>query len=384
MGLKRFRFRYADTLLFFGLDSVQNIRDFVAGFERAVVVTGRSSARISGALGDVERILKSLGVQYSVFSNVTPNPWASQAEELAREIWAMGAEVVIAIGGGSPIDTAKIGLTIAANGGRVVDYVTGARRAKRTMPLVAVNLTHGTGTEVDRYAVTTLDESREKHGLSVKYPDISVDDPKYTLTLDERQTLYTSLDAFYHAYESATSKNSNMLVEMLAEETVRIIAEVLPRLVGDLRNIELRYKMMYASMIAGIAIDMASTHAVHGIEHAISGLEPRIAHGCGLAMLGPRAAYYIHKASPEQSARLLRHINPGIKPSPEYAEEASRTIARFQEEVGFREKLSDYGLEEKDFKTIVTYALKRLGYLFNATPFTVTEDMVLDILRHAA
>ncbi|MEM1541684.1 MAG: iron-containing alcohol dehydrogenase [Ignisphaera sp.] len=383
MELKNFRLRYAETTLYFGLDAVQNIKDYLSKFERAVIVSGRASAKLSGALNDIENILRDLGIKYTVYDNVSPNPWANQAEDLAKTIWFEGAEAVIAIGGGSPIDTAKIGLTIAVNGGKVKDYIDGVKKVKRSLPLIAINTTHGTGTEVDRYAVITLDDVKEKHGLSIKYPNVSVDDPKYTLTLDRRQTLYTSLDAFYHVYESATSLASNIFIEMLSEEAVKVISEVLPQLVNDLKNIELRYKMMYAAMIAGIAIDMGSTHIIHGIEHTLSGLEPKLAHACGLALLGPRAVYYTHRVRPEQSAKLLRHINPSIKPSPEYAEEASRAVFKFQEEVGFKERLGDYSFTEKELKIIAELALARLNYMFSNTPFVVTEDIMIDIVRSA-
>jgi len=261
----------------------------------------------------------------------------------------------------------------------VKDYI-GGRRYKRSLPLLVVNLTHGTGTEIDRYAVVTLDDSREKHGLSIKYPEVSIDDPRYTLTLDKRQTIYTSLDAFYHSYEAVTSKISNIFIETMAEKAISIIASDLPKLVNDLRNLELRYRMLYASMLSGIAIDAGSTHIIHAIEHAISGLEPRIAHACGLALLGPRATYYIHKANPIASAAMLKLIDSEIKPFTEYAEKASKALHRFQEEIGFSEKLSDYGFTSKDIDKVVEYTMKRLGYMITNAPFQVDENIIKDIV----
>lgn len=383
MKLKNFMLRYESTTLYFGIEAVENIRDHVKRFERVIIVTGKRSAKVSGAFDDVVKILNDFGISYTVYDNVSPNPWASQAEELAKVIWSEGADAVIAIGGGSPIDIAKIGTVLAANGGRVIDYLTGRRKAKRSIPLIAVNLTHGTGTEIDRHAVFTLDETKEKTGLGIKHPDVSVDDPRYTLTLDRRQTVYTSLDAFYHVYEASTAKNSNPFVESLSDEASRIIVGTLPKLVNNLNDIALRYSMLYASMIAGIAIDISPAHLIHVIEHAVSGLEPKVAHGSGLAMLGPRAAYYIHKAEPEASARILRHIDPSIKPLTDYAENASKAIAKFQDEVGFRERLSDYGFTEKDIDTIVQYVMKSLDWLSMVAPLQVTKDIVIDIVRSA-
>jgi len=377
-----FTLRYALTTLHFGVNALEKAKDFVAGREKVVVVTGKSSARISGALSDAEKILREFGVSYTVYDNISPNPWASQVEDLARVIWSEGSDAVIAIGGGSIIDAAKVASVIALSGGSVKDYVRG-RRPKRGLPLLAVNLTHGTGTEVDRYAVITLDGEKEKHGLSPKYPEVSVDDPKYTLTLDKRQTIYTSLDAFYHSYEAATSKVRTLFVESMAREAVSFIARYLPELVSNLRSLELREKLLYASMLAGIAIDSGSTHIIHAIEHALSGLQPKLAHACGLALLGPRATYYTHKAVPESSASILRLLDQSIKPIPDDAEKAMKAVEKFQGEVGFDERLGDYGFTERDLDIIAEYAIKRLSYLHTNTPFPVTEEIVKDIVKSA-
>ncbi len=377
-GLKSFSLKYSNVRLYFGEGALSNAACFLKGFEKACVVTSRSAAKVSGALSDVDKLLKELGVQYFVYDKISPNPWASQAEELGHLLWSEGVDLVIAIGGGSVIDAAKVASIIALSGSRVIDYVSG-RKHKRMLPLLAVNLTHGTGSEVNRYAVLTLDDSREKHGINSRYPELSIDDPKYTVTLSKAQTIYTTLDAFYHSYEAATATTANQLVDTLSREAISIAASKLPELINDLGNVSLRADVLYSSMIAGISIDLSSTHIVHAIEHAVSGLEPKLPHGCGLGILGPRAAYYIHKSMPEKSVRLLKSIDPGLKPLSEHAERASKAIQLFQESVGFNERLSDYGFTDKDVDRVVEYTLRRLKYMVADTPFNVTEDVVRDI-----
>ncbi len=378
-----FTLRYASTTLYFGVNALENAKEYISNHEKVVIATGKTSARVSGALADVEKILKGYGISYVIYDNISPNPWASQVENLAKTIWGEGADLVIAIGGGSPIDAAKMAAIIALSGGSVKDYVKNLRKPKRSVPLIAINLTHGTGTEIDRYAVVTLDDTLEKHGLSPKYPEISIDDPRYTLTLDKRQTMYVSFDAFYHVYESATSKVRSLFIESLAREATRIISEALPKVVNDLKNLDLREKLLYASMIAGIAIDSGSTHIIHAIEHALSGLQPKLAHGCGLALLGPRSAFYIHKAVPEYSAAILKILDPTIKPISEDAEKAQKAVEKFQQEVGFTEKLSDYGFSEKDINKIIEYVLTRLSYMHTNSPFPLTSEIIRDIVAHA-
>lgn len=372
--LRSFVLRYAGVELHFGVNTIVRLADWLKRHERVLLATGRRSAKESGALDDVLRIASECGAAHEIFSEVTPNPWASQADKMAERAWSVGAEAIVAIGGGSVIDAAKVAAMVAASGGRAADYVYGRRRARGCLPVYAVNLTHGTGTEVDRYSVLTIDETREKRGMVSIYPTVSIDDPRYTVTLPRDQTIYVSLDAFYHAYESATQPNSPPFVELLSVESIGLLREWLPRAVESPGSLEARYWLLYASMLAGIAIDVAGTHVNHLLEHELSGINPKLAHGCGLALLGPRVAYYTHRIAPHASARVLRPLDPSIKPVPEDAEKAMRAVAEFQRSVGFVERLSDYGLTEGDLPRIASKYAGLMG---------LSAEQLLDILRSA-
>ncbi len=373
-GLRSFTFKYAGIELYFGPNAVSKLEGWLRGHERVLIATGRRSAKESGALDEVVGILSRHGVAYEVFSDVTPNPWASQADRMAERAWSTGAEAIVAIGGGSVIDAAKVAAIIVASGGRAADYVYGRRRARGCVPVYAVNLTHGTGTEVNRYSVLTVDGTRDKRGFVSVYPRASVDDPRYAVTLPRNQTVYVSLDAFYHAYESATQPGSPPIVELLSAEAVRLLREWLPRAVGDPRDLEARYWLLYASMLAGVAIDVAGTHVNHLLEHELSGANPSLAHGCGLALLGPRVVYYTHKLAPQASAAVLRALDPTIRPVPEDAEKAMKAVAGFQASVGFAERMSDYGFSEGDLREIARRHAGFMGF---------SEEQLLDILRSA-
>ena len=168
-------------------------------------------------------------------------------------------------------------------------------------------------------------------------------------------------------------------MRLLAREAIRLIRSWLSKVLSNLRDLEGRYWLLYASMLAGVAIDAASTHVVHAIEHALSGMRPELAHGAGLAAIGPRAVYYIHKASPEHSAATLKPIAPDIKASPEDAEKASKAVEEFQRSLGFDEKLSDYGFGKDDVEEVAKLVLGPLKYMSEETPFPVTEEVVKDI-----
>lgn len=380
-----FTLRYASTKLFFGEGSVKGLAKYLSKHSLVAVVTGRSSAKVSGALDDVLDVIKEIGTNYFVVSGVPPNPWASSADDIAERIWREGADAVVAIGGGSVIDTAKVAAAVVAGGGRATDYVTFRRRVKSTLPLYAVNLTHGTGSEVDRYAVLTIDGTGEKRGASVTYPVVGVDDPKYTVTLPRDHTIYTSLDALYHAYEASTAKDlSSPYVTLLSKEAIARIKEWLSTAVADPKNIEARGWLLYASMLAGIAIDTSSTHVVHGVEHALSGINPKLPHGAGLAIVGPELIKHTHKVSPAKSAEVLRTLNPKLRPTPDDAMKAAETVREFQSSVGFDRKLSDYGFSRDDIREALNLIFGPLKYLWDrVTPFKLSKELIREVLEES-
>ena len=381
MVLSKFIIRSGKSKIYFGPESINELSSWVRAFNRVFIITGKRSAKVSGALSDVQSILNNYGIKYEVFDKVFPNPTASLVDEASEHAWRFSTDAIIAIGGGSVIDTAKLVSIIVKCGGRAKEYIKGVKEAYDSVPLAAINLTHGTGTEADRYAVITIEETQEKVGIASEfiYPSISIDEPKYLLTLPRTQTIYTALDAFYHAVESATSKASSPYVLTLAEEAVKLIVKWLPIAIREPSNIEARYWLLYASMIAGISIDHGRTHIIHAIEHALSGLNPNLAHGAGLAIIGPQAIKYIYESLPEVTYRLIKHMDPELEPRPEHSDRALKAVTRFQQSIGFTERLRDYGFSEKNVTEINKLVFTAMRYILRLTPFNVNENMVKNI-----
>ncbi|MDP7983005.1 MAG: iron-containing alcohol dehydrogenase, partial [Conexivisphaerales archaeon] len=144
-----FKWTYGAVTLHFGTGAVGALLGYLAGTKRVLLVTGRTSARASGALSDVEHVLSSAGVERSLYDRVSPNPQSSQAEEVAELVRSTGADAVVAIGGGSAIDVSKVGSAIAIGGGSAMDYIYGRIKAVPRLPVYAINLTHGTGSEAN-------------------------------------------------------------------------------------------------------------------------------------------------------------------------------------------------------------------------------------------
>ncbi|MEM3228611.1 MAG: iron-containing alcohol dehydrogenase [Fervidicoccaceae archaeon] len=351
--LKDFKLVYGGTTLYFGSDSTEKIREHIAGKKRALIVTGRRSARESGALKDVESVLEDLKIERKIFDRVSFNPTVEIVEEIVEELKSFSPDFIVAIGGGSVIDSAKLASAAYAESRNPADYIKGRAKAQKHLFLVAVNLTHGTGTEIDRYAVATISQTKEKLGTIVAYPDVSVDNPKYLLTLSRNQTIFTSLDALYHALESSISSSSNALVIDLSRAAVEKIFSYLGKAVSNPRDIESRYMLLYSSMLAGIAIDLAGTSIIHGLEHGLSGVEPGLEHGAGLAIIGPTLMKVLYRVRTEEAYAVMRIIDPELRPLAEDAERAGESLARFQESVGFNLSLADYGFDEKKLREAI-------------------------------
>ncbi len=383
--LQRFSVRSGRAVIYFGPNTVSALEKWVSRFWRVYIVTSRHAAKVSGALDEVLTILSKLGIRFEHYNAVTPNPTTKIVNEIAERVWRFGADAIIAIGGGSVIDSAKLASIIVECGGRAEDYLKAGREVCGALPVVAVNLTHGTGTEADRYAVATIEETNEKLSIASDYiyPAISIDDPRYLKTLPRNQTVYTALDAMYHAIEAATSRASSPYTRMLGEKVIELVVRWLPLALREPENLEARYWLLYASMLAGIAIDHGRTHLIHAMEHALSGLKPELAHGAGLGILGPHIVVHIYRAVPEVMHGLLRYLDPSLEPIAEYAEKAGEAIAKFQASIGFTEKLRDYGFTAEDFEKVAKLTMESARYLVNLAPFDVTIDMLKEIYSKA-
>ncbi|MGC8997248.1 MAG: iron-containing alcohol dehydrogenase [Fervidicoccaceae archaeon] len=354
--LKTFKFNYGGTILYFGPESTERIRDHLEGKKKALIVTGKRSAKESGALSDIEKILDELHIERKIYDGVRFNPTVEIVEEIIGEMRSLGADFLIAIGGGSVIDSAKLASVAYVEDRKPEEYLKGYARASKHLFLVAVNLTHGTGTEIDRYAVATITRTREKLGTAVAYPDVSVDNPKYMISLSKNQTLFTSLDALYHALESSVSPASNVLVRDLSRTAIEKIISYLKKAVENPKDLEARYMLLYASMLAGVAIDMAGTSIIHGLEHGLSGVVPNLEHGAGLAIIGPELFKLLYRAKPQEAWEAMRALDPTLRPNKEDAERAGESILKFQRSVGFSLTLSEYGFNDRKLREAIDVA----------------------------
>jgi len=379
------------TIAYLGVGAINKMNEIASdlkskGIERVVVVSGRGSYKKTGAWDVVEKALNVHHIDYVLYNKVTPNPTVDSVDEATAMAKKFGAQAVVAIGGGSPIDTGKSVAILLENpeydARQLYEYKFTPEKAA---PIVAINLTHGTGSEVNRFAVVSLPEKDYKPAIAYDciYPLYAIDDPALMTKLSPEQTKYVSIDAVNHVIEAATSKVASPYTILLAQETIRLVNEWLPKAMQDPDDLEARYYLLYASMIGGIAFDNGMLHLTHALEHPLSGVNPELTHGLGLAMILPAVVEVSYPAVPKIFADILTAIVPGLKGNPDEALKAATGVEKWLMKMGANKKLSDEGFSEKDIAHLVDLAQNTpsLGLLLSLAPIEVDDKVIEKIYR---
>lgn len=286
---------YMPTRLFFSENALDRAKDhiFKAG-SNALIVTGKNSARLSGALEDIQELLGKGDISWKVFDRVSQNPTVDTVMDGVTELVLGHCDFVIGIGGGSPLDAAKAIALVAAN--RVDrDNIYDVSRYTKTLPVIAIPTTSGTGTEVTQYSVLTDPKTMKKAGFGtdLAFPRLAILDPKYTMSLSPEVTLHTGVDALSHLLEGIYSNKRDSTMFPLIFSGIRAIYENLPKVLSDPRDPKARREMMRASLYGGLTIAFTSTTLQHSIGYPLTSIYG-VPHGLanGLVMRGIMELYY--------------------------------------------------------------------------------------------
>ena len=335
--------------VYFGVGAINKISDALKdlkskGVEKIIVISGRGAYKSTGAWDVVEKALIENGIGYTNYAKVTPNPTADQVDEAAQQAKDFGATAVMGIGGGSPIDTAKsVAILLANEGVSCRDVYEFKFIPEKAAPIVAINLTHGTGTEVDRFAVVTIPETQYKPAIAYDciYPSYAIDDPGLMTKLSKEQTVYVSIDAVNHSIEAATSKVASPYSISTAKECIRLVTKYLPIINQNPDDLEARYYLLYASLLGGVSFDNGLLHFTHALEHPLSGMKPQLTHGLGLGIILPAVIKYIYPAKAKTLADILEPAIPGLSDDPASADEAAKKVEKWLVDMGVKTKLKD-------------------------------------------
>lgn len=381
------------TTVYFGLGAIEKINDIAqnikkCGIDKVIVMSGKSAYKVTGAWDHIEKALKDNNIGYVNFDKVTPNPTTHHVDEATKLAKNFGAKAVIAIGGGSPIDAGKSVAILLEypdkNCNQLYEYEFTAEKA---VPVIAINLTHGTGTETNRFAVVTIPEKDFKPAIAYDciYPLYAIDDPKLMTKLSPEQTRFVSIDAVNHVIEAATSKAASPFAITLARETVKLVSKYLPAAIKNPDNLEARYFLAYAALMGGVCFDNGLLHYTHALEHPLSAIKHELSHGLGLAILLPAVIKNIYDEKPHVLADILKPIAPLLKGEKGEAVLAANAVERWLFEVGVRQKLEDEGFKESDIPKLVelTFTTPSLGLLLSMAPNEATKERVASIYMDA-
>jgi alcohol dehydrogenase len=335
----------------FGRGAVALLPDLIreARGRRAFIVTD-AGVVASGVVDAVRIALQAGDIAIGLFDDVEPNPGTSSVEQGSAALAAFGTHgtVVVPVGGGSSIDTAKAVSLHVRNEGEVLALGYHDPRLLPGLPLVAVPTTAGTGAETNTYGVITDEAAGRKAyvGHPSVLPVASVLDPELTVGLPPGPTAATGVDAMTHALESLVSRNSNPFAEALALSVIRTVAEWLPIAVADGANVEARSQLLMAAHLAGLGqASGTGVGAVHAIGHAI-GTRGKLPHGTALAAVLPEVvATYVEVRERELAlvAVALSAASPMDKP-PDAAEAAIAGLDGFLRRIGQRRSLRELGI----------------------------------------
>lgn len=374
---------FVPTRVLFGAGQLNHLHEQdLPGKKAMVVISNGKSTRESGALDRTLEQLSMAGVETVLFDKVGANPLKSVVEEGGRFARDNGCDFVVALGGGSVMDAAKIMAMYALQPGDLWDYVAGSTGKMQplvnpTLPLVAITTTAGTGSEVDQWGVVTNPDTNEKIGCGGQdslFPVLAVVDPELMVTVPPKFTAYQGFDALFHSTEGYISKAGNLMGDMVQLAAIENIGRYLPRAVKDGGDLEAREHVAFANTMSGYSMVVSSCTSEHAMEHAMSAYHHQLPHGAGLIMIS--LEYYKHfidkHCCDERFVRMAQALGKADAREPMDFITALADLQAACGVVGL--KMSDYGIQREDCLTLARNARATMGGLFGADPVPMTEE----------
>ena len=377
------------TCVYFGCGAIQKINDIAKtyserGIDKVIVMSGKNAYKSTGAWAVVEKALQKNNIGYINYDKVTPNPTTDAIDEAAKMAIEFGAKAVITIGGGSPTDAGKsVAILLKYPNETGSSLYTFKFTPTEAAPIVAINLTHGTGSETNRFAVATILDKNYKPAIAYDciYPEYAIDDPDLMIGLSPKQTRYVSIDAVNHVVEAATSKVASPYSVTLARQVIELVGKYLPKAIQNPADKEARYYLCYAALMGGVCFDNGLLHYTHALEHPLSALKPDFSHGLGLAILLPAVIKNIYTAK----AETLKYILEPIVKDLTTADKAAAGVYEWLKSVDVPNKLTDEGFSASDVEklTELAFTTPSLDGLLGIAPTKATKESVSAIYKES-
>lgn len=352
--------------------------------KKALIVTDKVMIQL-GNCAKVETALKNQGIDYAIYSEIVGEPTDTMIENGLKVYKENGCDFLVALGGGSPIDSMKAIGSLVVNGGNISDYM-GKVIDVEMPPLVAIPTTAGTGSEATQFTIITDTKKDIKMLLKGKVlmPKLAIIDPQFTMTAPPKITAATGLDALCHAVEAYTSRKAQTLSDSFAMSAVKRIFKSLPVAFKDGKNEEARIQMSVAALEAGIAFNNASVTIIHGMSRPIGALF-HVAHGLSNAMLMKECLGFALEGAYDRFADLGRAIGVADATDEDKAA-AQKFLSAIEGIVKELETptLAEFGIDKDEFFKVIdkmAYDAMDSGSPQN-TMREVSEEQVKQIYRN--
>ena len=381
---------YDPTRVLFGAGQLNHLHEqAMPGQKALLVISNGKSTRENGALDRTIEELAHAGVQSVLFDQVQANPLKSTVMAGAKAARDNGCDFIVALGGGSVMDAAKIMAMMATNEGDLWDYVNGGTGKGQSvpnapLPVICITTTAGTGSEVDQWGVVNNEETQEKigcGGLDSLFPVLAIVDPELMASVPPKFTAYQGFDALFHSTEVYVCKMANLMSDMVALTAIENVGKYLARAVADGSDMEAREHIAFANTMSGYSMVTGCCTSEHSLEHAMSAYHPNLPHGAGLIMIS--TAYYQHFVDkgccPERFIRMARAMGVTHADKPQ---DFITALVELQKACGVDDlKMSDYGFTPDEFDKIAANARETMGGLFFADPCELSHEDCVEILK---
>lgn len=376
---------FLPTRNLFGEGAVEEVGELMKslGGKKVMIVTDAFLAQ-NGMADRIQGILNAAGVDSVVFGGAEPNPKDVNVEAGLVVFQENACDSIVSLGGGSSHDCAKgIGL-VASNGGKIHDYEGVDKSHNPMCPMIAINTTAGTASEITRFCIIT-DTSRHVKMCIIDWrvtPQIAINDPILMKGMPPSLTAATGMDALTHAVEAYVSTAANPLTDAAAQMAITMITQYLPKAVANGDYMKARDKMAYGQYLAGIAFNNASLGYVHAMAHQLGGVY-NLPHGVCNAILLPHVEEFNLIGNANRFRDIAKDMGENIEglSTMDAARKAIAAIRQLSQQVGIPENLRSLGVKEEDFEIMAENAMKDACSATN--PRRATKEQIIGIYKAA-
>lgn len=345
------------------------------GFKKALIVTDEVLCDIK-LVDKLTGVLDTNDIQYAIYNKTKPNPTVTNVNEGLELLKEEGCDFVISFGGGSPHDCGKGIALLATNGGDIKDYEGVNMSPKPQLPLVAINTTAGTASEMTIFSIITDEERHIKMALVDKHlnPIMAVNDPLLMTAMPKSLTAATGMDALTHAVEAYVSTAATPITDACALMAMKLISNHLRDAVADGSNEEARDKMAYAEYLAGMAFNNAVLGYVHAMAHQLGGFYD-LPHGVCNAVLLPHVQEYNAQVVPGKLKEVAEAMGVDVSKmtAEEGAQAAISAIKELSKDIDIPQGLIPLGVKDEDITILAENALKDACGFTNPKQATLKE-----------